>query len=297
MGLRLRVLPMCCALWAAGAPLHRACAQVLPVPDAANAAAASGSAPRRLQNMDWMTAGDNRPQPVPVSGGLYEPMDWSVLEADKPLAIDAIAPATLSQLLQSKLRPDLPRCIAAAFLDEPAQRRPFLLHLYGRLGGGQTLINLNGALRSGMALPSSSDNGLFNLMVHNFDPINRLDDWKLSAMTNPLPAYLALVVQSARRLAGTSACRVGGGRCRTYQGSIGLYWSQNGLRRKPPSESAASQPGVAVDPADAATRRAPATPASLKVVFEDPCWGTRDGFVEAYANRSRALERLHQWTH
>jgi hypothetical protein len=193
-------------------------AQVQPLPQAVSSAAPhAASAPRRWQNMDWMTADDNRPQPMPVSGGLYEPMDWSVLDVDKPLAFDAIAIGQLSRLLQSTLRPDLPRCVAAVFFDEPAQRRPFLLHLYGRLGGGQSVVNVNGALRSGAAMPSGSDNGLFNITVNNFEPINRFEDWKLNAMTNPLPAYLALVVQSARRLPGTSACRVGGGRCRTYQ--------------------------------------------------------------------------------
>lgn len=264
-------------------------------PELAPAAPAASAAKPKYQNMDWMYADDNRPQPQAVAGGLFEPMDWSVLDVNVPVRLEAVNAAALQRIVTAPWSPDFPKCLAATFIDSPGQTRPFMLHANGRLGGGLSLINLNGALRSGISSPRGRAPGIFYLFVHNFLPIQDFGEWQAGAMTNPLPASLIVLVESAVRVPGAKTCRIGGARCRIYKGTLALSWAQPGLSLKQVYDPVTLKPVDTSKPDDLKPHEAPAQSGRLNVVFEDPCWGTRDGFIEAYANRSRVFERLHRW--
>lgn len=135
------------------------------------------------------------------------------------------------------------------------------------------------------------------MSINNFAPAEGFDQWRNNALTNPTPAQIWMTVKSATRVPGTVSCRVGGDRCRMYRGIIGLEWAQPESSERPNGTPPSTQYAKVAKPGDSPRHRRPAKPAELSVVFEDPCWGTRDGLIEAHANRSRTLERLHRWTH
>lgn len=259
-------------------------------PELAPAAPAASAAKPKYQNMDWMYADDNRPQPQPVAGGLFEPMDWSVLDVNIPVRLEAVDAAVLRHISK-----EIPTCLAATFIDGPEETRPFMLHAYGRLGAGQSLINLNGALRSSWSMPTGGEPGVFVIATSSFAPIQGFSEWQPVAMTNPSPANLHMLVESAVRVPGTKTCRIGRAICRSYKGTLDLSWLQTDLRRQQLYDPVTNKRLDNSKPDDPKVHRAPALPGRLNVVFEDPCWGTRDGFIEAYANRSRVFERLHRW--
>ncbi len=266
-------------------------------PPSSSASAASAVQPLyQGKGMDWATDENNRPQPKPAGGGHFEPMDWSVLKPNEALRFEALTESELKRLLSSERRADLPNCVAAVFLDKPGSNRPFILHAYGRLGGGNGFVKINEAVRSAAAIPTGGDPGLFALAVQNFSPVSVFSEWKSSALTNPLPATLFLTVMSAERLPGSSQCLTGDGSCRRYRGKLELTWYQAEMSRQPIYDPSTGGFTSSKKPEDPPRQKAPASPRSLDVLIEDPCWGTRDGFVEAYANRSRLLELWHRWT-
>lgn len=251
---------------------------------------------RELVGMDWMTAEDNRPQPEPAGGGLFEPMDWSVVRPDEPLRFEPLPADELRQLLSSKLRDDLPHCLAAVFPAKPPSERPILIHAYGRLGGGNGFVKINGAMRSAAAIPNGGDPGLFSIAVTNFAPVAAFEQWKSSALTNPLPATLLINVLKAERVPGTHHCQIGESSCRRYRATLVPSWHQAAFNRNSTLDPSTGHDNTVRKVDDPPRHNAPGMPRTLDVLMEDPCWGTRDGFVEAYANRSRLLELWHRWT-